>query len=100
MKMIAALTICTAALLLTGCVGGACDGLHNVSRPPVDAGTTPTIVIDAVSPGSGYANSDPDGCMTGRVFNVDPSRVQIRVFENGWPQPWPKSLTKPDKDGV
>ena len=100
MKTFATLSICAVLALLTGCVGGACDGLRDVSRPPVNAGTHPMIVIDAVDPGSGYTDTDPDGCITGRIFNVDPTRVQIRVYENGWPQPWPRSLTKPGKDGT
>ena len=86
------------AILFVGCAGDQC--MTDVVRPPFDAGTEPNIVIDQYDLGRGYAYTDPDGCITGRVFNVDYSQVVVRVLLNGWPQPWMDSVNGVDKDGI
>jgi hypothetical protein len=77
-------------------------GCDDVQRPAVNPGYYPRLVIDCVAAGRGYI---PDGCITGRVFNVTPLEgYRVAVYastEKGLMiQPWPGEAISIADDGT
>lgn len=50
----------------------------NIVRPDIEPGNSPKIVIDYISNGSDSYNLN--GCVTGRVFNVNPSECKVVLY--------------------